>query len=51
MYFLCVLQQYIANRTSWVPRLTVLDSQTNWTYEHAVGMELIHIRGAPVIGK
>ena len=27
------VQYYIANCVSWVPRLTLLDLQTNWTYE------------------
>ena len=35
------VQYYIANCVSWVPRLTVLDLQTNWTYEHALGTELV----------
>ena len=26
------VQDFIANRVSWVPRLTLLDLQTNWTY-------------------
>ena len=48
MYYLCeqyykpfMVQWYIDNRVSWVPRLTLLDLQTNWTYECVLGIELI----------
>ena len=48
MYYLCekyykpiTVQYYIAYCVSWVPRLTLLDLQTNWTYEHALGAELM----------
>ena len=48
MYYLCkkyykpiTIQYYIADCVSWVPRLTV--GLTNWTYEHTLGMELIHM--------
>ena len=34
-------QYYIANCVRWVPRLTLLDLGTNWTYEHALGMEFV----------
>ena len=37
------VQYYIADCVSWVPRLTLLDLQTNWTYEHALVMEFIHM--------
>ena len=50
MYYLCekyykpiTVQHYIANCVSWVPRLTLLDLGTNWTYERALGMELVHM--------
>ena len=50
MYYLCekyykpiIVQYYIANCVSWVPRLTLLDLQTNWTYEHTFKRELVHI--------
>ena len=33
---------YIANCVSWVPRLTLLDLGTNWTYKHALRLEFIH---------
>ena len=40
MYYLCekyykpiTVQYYIANCVSWVPRLTLLDLRTNWTYK------------------
>ena len=52
MYDLCekyykpiTVQYYIANFVSWVPRLTLLDLQTNWTYERALKMELIRMQG------
>ena len=48
MYYLCEKyykpmtgQYYIADCVSWVPRLTLPDLRTNWTYERALGMELI----------
>ena len=58
-YFLCLfyyvvcekyckpitLQYYVHNRASWVPRLTLLDLQVNWTYEHALRMELVRMEG------
>ena len=34
------VQYYIADCVSWVPRLTLLDLRTNWTYKHALGMAL-----------
>ena len=50
MYHLCEeyydLLQYGTiqpNCVSWVPRLTLLDSWPNWTYKHALRMELICI--------
>ena len=42
-YKLITVQYYTANCVSWVPRLTLLDLQTDWTYEHALGKELVHI--------
>ena len=51
-YYLCekhynpiVAQYYVVDCVSWIPRLTLLDFQTNWTYEHALGMELVHMWG------
>ena len=35
------LTHTIADRVSWVPRLALLNLQTNWTCEYALGMELI----------
>ena len=35
-------QRGVASCVSWVPRLTVLDLRSNWTYEFAFGTELIH---------
>ena len=47
MYYLCAkhnkpitVQYYIADCVSWVPRLTLLNLRTDWTYEHALGKEL-----------
>ena len=48
MYYLCekyykpvTVQYYIADYVRCVPRLTLLDLRTNWTYEHALGAELV----------
>ena len=50
MYYLCekyykpiTVEYYIADCVSWVPRLILLDLRTNWTYEHALGMELVRM--------
>ena len=50
MYHLCekyykpiIVQYYITNCISWLRRLTSLDLRTNWTYELALGMELLHM--------
>ena len=52
MYYLCekyykyiTVQYYIADCVSWVPRLTLLDLRTNWTYERALQMELVRMHG------
>ena len=60
VYFLCLAFTYylrekyykhitvqccVANCVSWVPRLTLLDLQTNCTYEPAPGMEPVPING------
>ena len=52
MYYLCEkyykpirIQYYIANRVSWVARLTLLNLRTHWTYKCALGMELVHMQG------
>ena len=52
MYYLCekyykpiTVQYYIANCVSWVPSLTLLDLQTNWTYERTLGMKLARMWG------
>ena len=37
------VQYYIVDCVSWVPRLTLLDLRINRTYEHAPGMELVHM--------
>ena len=51
MYYLCkkyykpiTVQYYIADCISWVPSLTLLDLGTNWTYERALGMELVRMQ-------
>ena len=36
------VQYYVANRVSWIPRLTLLDL---WTYEYTLRMELICLYG------
>ena len=48
MYYFCEkyytpipAQYYIASCVSWVPVLTWLDFQTNWTYEPTLGRELV----------
>ena len=50
MYYLCekyyklvTVQYCIADYVSWVPRLILLDLRTNWTYECALGMELVRM--------
>ena len=55
MYYLCekyykpiAVQYYIADCASWVPRLTLLNLQTNWTYELTLGTELVLYRGLTV---
>ena len=57
MYYLCekyykpiTVQYYIADCVSWVPRLTLLDLRTNWTFERTLGTELFLCRGLTVIG-
>ena len=49
MYYLCEKyykpitgRYYTADCVSQVPRLTLLDLAINWTYERALGTELIH---------
>ena len=37
------VQYYIADCVICVPRLTLLDLQTNWTYKHALGTEFIRM--------
>ena len=46
MYYLCdkyyrpiIIKYYVAYCVGWVPRLTLLDLQTNWIYEHALRKE------------
>ena len=35
------IQCFVADGVSWVPRLTLLDLQTNWTYERTLRTDLI----------
>ena len=49
MYYLCemyykliTVQYYTVNCVSWVPRLTLLNLQTHWAYEHTLKTELAH---------
>ena len=42
------MQYYIADCVSSVPRLTLLDLGTNWTFEQALRKELIRMRGLTV---
>ena len=37
------VQYFIADCVSWVPGLTLWNFRTNWTYQHALGMELVHM--------
>ena len=50
MYYMCekhdkpiTVHYYITNCVSWVPRLILLDLQTNWIYESALRMELVRM--------
>ena len=42
---LYLLQYSIANCVSCIPRLTLLDLRTNWTYEHSLRTDLVHMKG------
>ena len=44
------VQHYIANCILWVPRLTLLDLWTNWTYNALLEWNLLVCRGFPVYG-
>ena len=45
-YYKPITVQYsIAHCVTWVLRLTLLDLQTNHTYEHALRMELVCMQG------
>ena len=39
------VQYYVTNCVSWAPELTLLDLQTNWTYECTLRTELISMKG------
>ena len=50
MYYLCekyykpiTVQYCTADHVSWVPKLTLLDLGTNWTYERTLGTELVRM--------
>ena len=38
-----IIQYYVVSCVSWVPRLTLLDLQTTWTYECTLRRELVHM--------
>ena len=43
-YFKSVtIQYYVVDCVGWIPRPTLLNLETSWTYKHALGMELIHM--------
>ena len=49
-YYLCekyyktiTVQYYTADCVSWVPRLTLLDLWTNWTFERSLRTELVRV--------
>ena len=45
-YYKPIIVQYyinIANCVSWVSMLILLDLRKNWTYELALGVELVHM--------
>ena len=42
-HYKAIIQYYIAYCVTWVPRLTLLDLWINWTYECALGIELIRM--------
>ena len=44
-YKLVTVQYYVADFVIRVPRLTLLDLQTNWTYKGTLGTELVHMSG------
>ena len=52
MWYLCekyytatTVWYYIAACVSWTPGLTLLDSGTNWTYNGALRVALVHMEG------
>ena len=58
MYYLCEkyykpirVQCYKADFVSRVCRLSLLDLETNWTYKHTLGMELVTYRAFTVMKK
>ena len=58
MYYLCEkydkpirVQCYKADCVSWACRLSLLGLETNWTYKHTLGMELVMCRALTVMKK
>ena len=52
MYYVCekyykrlAVQYCVGSFVSWVPRLTLWDLGTNWTYECTLGMGLVYMQG------
>ena len=50
-YYLCekyykpiTVQYHIADRVSWISRLTLFDIQTNWTFEHSLRTKPVRMR-------
>ena len=44
-YIINIVQCYIADCVSWVPRLTLLELQTDWTYKCILGTEFVCMQG------
>ena len=49
VYYLCekyfksvTTQDYVVDCVGWILKPTLLNLETNWTYKHALGMELMH---------
>lgn len=42
MYYLCEMCHKPITVIYWVPRLTLLELETNWSYKRALGMEVVH---------
>ena len=44
-----LIQHYTVNCVSWVPSLTLLNLQINWTYVHPLGIESVWMQGTSCI--